>query len=118
MRRDNWDELEMDEYSAIKIICDEDKYDFYCNLDNKYLTVEKTVQGANPVYLEGVFNTALVVLSMSVIKHYEEANQKVQFDDEKIDIPEAVERVSKALAPTIIPIIKELSKVDSFEDEQ
>lgn len=114
VRREDWDGS-INENTAIKVIPNEDGYDFICNLDNKYLDTERKAPKSNPVYLEGVFSTSLIVATMSVISHYEKINDRIENEEEKINIPQMVEHFSQSLAPTIIPIVSELSKVSVFE---
>lgn len=117
VRKDDWTKYGMNEHSAIKIKHNEDGFDFFCNLENKYLLTE-ILTSKNPTsYLEGVFTTALVVASMSAISHYQQHNKKAAEDDQ-IDICEAIDHFSIALAPTIIPIVSELSKIESFNEKE
>lgn len=119
VRKEDWNLYGMDEFSAILVKeSDQDGvYDFFCNLDNKYLSIERQNPKSNIPYLEGIFSTALIVASMSVISHYQKIEQPSCEDESDLDLKELVKEVSASLAPTIIPIITELSKVKEFEKE-
>ena len=119
VRKEDWNLYGMNEFSAILVKeSDQDGvYDFFCNLDNKYLSIERQNPKSNIPYLEGIFSTALIVASMSVISHYQKIEQPSCEDESDLDLKELVKEVSSSLAPTIIPIITELSKVKEFEKE-
>lgn len=113
-RKDEWERYNANEKTAIKIIPNDESYDFYCNLDNKYLLSEILTTKENTAYLEGIFMIAMMVSSMTAITHYE----TIQTEEEPLDIPEMIEHFSSALAPTILPIISELSKIESFDEKE
>lgn len=120
VRKENWNEkeFEMDEFTAIivKESGASGGFDFYCNLDNKYLELERRNSKSNALYLESIFSTALVVSSMSIISHYQKINNTSCDEEESVlDIEDLVKEVSSSLAPTIIPIIKELSEIKELE---
>lgn len=119
VRKEEWIDLGMNEFSAIVIKESEQDgvYDFYCNLDNKYLRIERQNPKSNIPYLESIFSTGLIVASMSVISHYQRMDHQLETDDSDWDLKELVKDVSASLAPTIIPIITELSKVKEFEEK-
>lgn len=112
IRKDGWEALDMNEFSAIKIILSDEGYDFYCNFDNKYLEMERQARKGDDFYLETIFRTSLTVFMLSAIGNYEAINAKIENEDEKIDIPKMIDEFSQSLAPTIIPIVAGLSKVD------
>lgn len=120
VRKKDWDTLGMDEFTAIVVKggIEEGSYDFYCNLDNKYLELERQMPKSNPTYLEGIFSTALIVASMSILSHYQKLeSHSLEDEDCDLKIEELISEISKSLAPTIIPIVVELSKIENFDNE-
>lgn len=116
IRKDEWDKFGFDNTSAVRIIKKDDTYDFICNLDNKYLLSEILNSKSDAKILESMFTTALIVSSMSIISHYSSLNKtKNESNENEVDIEKIVDETTKALAPTVIPTIKELGNLSEFQ---
>ena len=125
VRRDEWERYDFDERSALKVQeAGETGYDFYINLDNQYLRAEmKHRSKAEPRLLEAQFSYGLVLIGMAMLQ--ESLNSDEQGDDiyaEDENVFEQISRVTRAIAPTLLPMIAslgdlELDGVQAVEEE-
>lgn len=117
VRKDEWSKFDLDATSAVKVIKKDETYDFICNIDNKYLLAEILASKEDSKVLESIFTTSIIVSAMSIIAHYSKLNKEIEksSDEDKFDIEKIVYKSTKALAPTVVPTIKELGDLSKFQ---
>ncbi len=89
---------------ALRVKKSDDGYDFYWNVDNKYL-IHETANNKNDIELiKQWFSWGLTIAALSLIK-----KQKEESEDENIGVDlTSVEKACDALSMVIIPIIRTL----------
>ena len=111
VRRDEWGQHSFDECSALKIVGHEDRYDFYVNLDNKFLQTE--IRASNQLgskVLEHRFKLGLFLLTLPYIS--EELKKSAQLDESPEGLEDQVERMTRSAGQVILPIIEGLSTIE------
>jgi hypothetical protein len=110
VRRPEWGAL-YDELSALRVVhagTDEDEtapvYDFYINVDNKFLLHSQKERTANAVLLEKQFVYGLVLIGLALLQ---DAQRRESADDpEDEDVETYVARTTRALGPILIPLVQ------------
>ncbi len=120
-----WDSMKpaFDEYSALRIIhagteetvegMDEetkDIYDFFVNVDNIYLKTEQKSSKEEPDVLQAKFKYGLVLIGLALINSEQE--QAGGVSSPQVQIEKLVERISKAVASVLVPMINELGALE------
>lgn len=100
---------------------DDDVYDFYVNVDNKYLrTVEKESPKEDPKLLEAKFTYSLVLVGLALIHDDIDRRPADVGTDRDADNSESVEslvaRATAALAPIILPLVESIGSLSLDED--
>ena len=110
VRRDRWKEYDFNESSALTVIPNKDSYDFFVNMDNKFLLNEiKYNQRIDKEILEYRFKFALFFLSFPLVNDF----LSREFDgSEGQDQEREIEKFSKACATIVLPLINALSEAD------
>ncbi len=117
VRRDRWKQHGFDEKSALKVIYDgeESGYDFFINMDNVYLQIEiKGNTNIDPKLLEARFKYGMILLGISLLD-FEEKKEKSNTSDQendKVSIYEKISLFSKAISPTLLPMIASLGDLE------
>jgi hypothetical protein len=110
--RDEWPKHGFDEFSALKVVLSDsedgvDAYDFYVNVDNRYLKVAQKETRTDPALLERQFIYGLVLLGLALLQDQRNGND--EDDDAPSDSEGGVEalvaRSTKAIAPILLPMI-------------
>ena len=86
-------------------------YDFYVNMDNKYLLSElKMKYKLEPEILKSQYKFGMVLIGLSLINSLEkeDTNESENFDSEN-----EVYKVTKAIAPMLLPMISALGELES-----
>lgn len=116
IRRDEWKKYNFDERSALKVVdAGEDAgYDFFINMDNVYLQMEiKENSKIDPRLLEARFKYGMVLLGISLLDFEERKKRESSHNtDETISIYERIFDFSKAVSPTLLPMISSLGDLD------
>ncbi len=107
VRSDEWGAYGMNQNSALVYVHNEDKDDYFLNMDNTYLLTElKGKRDANYVELtESRYYYSMALIGMSVLSYYK--NQKNQEDQP--DLAEEVRRISSMVAPILIPMLESMA---------
>lgn len=107
VRKEHWKEHGFDASSALAVKGGSDGgFDFYVNLDNKFLAAEiRGQRGKRPIY-EAQFKYGLALFGLAAITYA----QKSVGEDE--DIETVVGQLSNAFAPFLLPMISGLSALD------
>lgn len=116
IRREKWDNHDFDEKSALKVVdAGEDAgYDFFINMDNVYLQMEiKGSTKIDPRILEARFKYGMVLLGISLLD-FEERKKKDESKDTdgSTSIYENILNFSKAISPTLLPMISSLGDLE------
>lgn len=114
VRRNEWDKHKFDEKSALKTVYagEEEGYDFFINMDNIYLQMEiKESVKLDPKLLEARFKYGMVLLGISLLD-FDSKSKKSQKTspqkDEDVSIYEQISLFSRAISPTLLPMIASL----------
>ncbi len=116
VHHDDWEKYDFDEYDALSVISlGEGKYDFYVNIDNICLQTELKNAGLHKdVNLLTVqFRSGIVLIGLSMVRELSSGDNKNNGLEESI--PEMVKLTSRAIAPTLIPMITTLADLDIDE---
>lgn len=118
VRRNEWERHNFDEKSALKVVDagEETGYDFYINMDNVYLQMEiKENIKIDPKLLEARFKYGMVLLGISLLD-FEEKRKKVEKttsqENEGVSIFEKISQFSRAVSPTLLPMISSLGDLE------
>jgi len=101
---------------------------FYINIDNTSLRTEMKYSRQDPRLLEAKFKYANVLLGLAILHHApgesgltgdvdRGAERNVAASEEPIPIPDLIRKVTRALAPVLIPMIDQLSGLDEEDLE-
>lgn len=121
VKEEGWKDHEFDEYSALRVVRERSKTDdkqaveftFYVNMDNIYLQHEVKDNIEEKKTLNAYFEFGMALLGISII--YDDQQNKD--DDNKYDqIEERIRDFSRAMAPMLIPMIKEFGDLDLKSD--
>ena len=113
VRRAEWPHHSFDKESALKVVdSGEEGYDFFINMDNAYLQTElKSRVAAEPNILEAQYKYGLVLLGLSLIRALEEEDATGKIPN-GVELYQIIERVSKAIAPVLLPMIATLGQIE------
>lgn len=127
VRRDGWSQRGFDEYSACTVIEEsEDEengssvYEFYVNVDNRYLQTDMKEGKGDPALTEEKFVYGNVLVGLALIHDQDQYRQSHEQDDERNGqdeepIARRIEQVTRALGPFLIPMVEYLG---GLEEEQ
>jgi hypothetical protein len=89
-------------------------YDFYVNMDNVFLRTEiKGNTKIDPRLLEARFETGMVLLGMSLLKHFEDGKeQEAEIRNNHLSVYDLIFSVSKAISPILLPMIASLGNLE------
>jgi hypothetical protein len=90
-------------------------YDFFVNVDNKYLKIIQKEAPADTDLLENQFTYGLVLVGLALLQD-SLRRAKGEADDHEDDIEGLVSRASRAIAPMLLPLIQSIGDLSS-EDE-
>ncbi len=93
-------------------------FDFYVNVDNKYLRiVQKESPKVDPRLLEAKFTYALVLVGLALI-HDDKLHDRRDDESEGVeDIEDIVVRATSALAPVMLPMIEAIGDLALDEED-
>lgn len=119
VRRDEWVKYGFNEKSALKIMDagENEGYDFFINMDNVYLQMEiKGNAKLDPRLLEARFKYGMVLVGISMLNFEEKERKATPENKERGDsVYERISDFSKAMAPTLLPMIAELGNLEIEE---
>lgn len=109
--KDDWGDIYNHESALSVTDTGEGTYDFYINMDNLYLLTElKSKSKAVPEILKSQYKFGMVLIGLSLLNSFEKENHK---DSDGIDIENEVSKVSKAIAPMLLPMISALGELEN-----
>jgi hypothetical protein len=117
VHRDQWGTHDFHETSALRVVhvgTDEDPeasvYDFYVNVDNKYLLHSYKQRGADSALLEKQFLYGMVLVGLALIQDHK-GRSGAQRDREGIEA--VVLRTTAALGPILVPMLQTIGSLDA-----
>lgn len=124
-----WAQRGMTEKSALHIVHAGDEadgegvrlYDFYVNVDNKYLRAAQKASKSDPKLLKAQFEYALVLIGMALLQDESSvvgagSSDTDEDSDSGVTIEALVARSTEALGPILLPMIESLGSL-SLADE-
>lgn len=101
---------------------DEDKYDYFINMDNVYLQTLLKAKPKEAAVLRLRFKVGMTLIALSIL-HQEQVRKKdgrlsVDMPDEAVDVSDRVAQVTGALAPFLIPMIESVAGLENAEEEE
>jgi hypothetical protein len=121
---ENWGPHGFNEESALKIKAtglssESDIYDFFVNVDNKYLRIAQKESNSQPRLLEKQFAYGLVLVGMAILQDYQQRSRRNADAGDREEAGSSVEEVvastTRALAPILLPLIEAIGGL-SAED--
>lgn len=118
VRRDKWKQHSFNEESALRVVFagEECGYDFFINMDNVYLQMEiKGSTKIDPKLLEARFKYGMVLLGISLLNFDSKDKKPKEIslqNDKNVSIYEKIALFSKAVSPTLLPMIASLGDLD------
>jgi hypothetical protein len=113
--RDNWQDYSFDEESALVVINNgDDDYDFFVNMENKFLLTEKKNSNIDVKLLDSRFKYGLVLIGLALL-NYNKTKSDNGSDDENEDIYSKIKSTTCAIGPFLLPMISELGDLEIGE---
>jgi hypothetical protein len=111
---EHWDSRGFNEESALKVVRtgdsgETDAYDFFVNVDNKYLKIAQKESKSNPRLLEKQFTYSLVLVGMAILQDRQQQSRRRPSGDSRENsssVEEVVATTTRALAPILLPLIE------------
>lgn len=115
VKRNNWEQHNFDEKSALKVIATGEKnFDFFINLDNVHLLTELKYSNHEEVdIIEARYKYGMVLIALALLNDEESVKNK---EDEEIF--DQIESLTRRISPILIPMISSLGdlKLEELED--
>ena len=117
-----------DEKTALRIAVDDSPdgqrtaWDFYVNVDNESVHHHSSRKNEPLDAVRKAFSTATVFLALAIIRGETEANGTAARARDRRDstspetVPEIVDRITRHLAPVLLPVIEALGTAESADD--
>lgn len=88
-------------------------FDFYINMDNAYFKHELKYSKGNDDLLTAQWKYGLVLIGLGLLQEEKQHGSRPGEADEEADtLPDAVDRMSRAVAPVLLPMIDYLGDLD------
>ncbi|MCX6682198.1 MAG: hypothetical protein NTY71_04350 [Methanoregula sp.] len=115
VHQNKWNEYSFDEESALKVINNGDEgYDFFVNMDNKFLLTEKKNTNLDFKLLDSRFKYGLVLIGLAFL-NYDKTKLNDTSEEETEDICSKIEYSTRAIGPFLLPMISELGDLEIAE---
>lgn len=114
VHRNEWGQHGFDELDAVGIeLADSgpkrELWDFYVNVDNRYLKIAQKETKADPKVLESQFMYGMVLVGLALIEQGRSSTQETDAgDDREARTKRSVSAVTRGLAPILLPMIDAL----------
>ncbi|WP_421908899.1 hypothetical protein [Methanolacinia petrolearia] len=103
-----WKEYDFNEDSAMSVQGnDEDGYEFFINMHNKYLLLEKKEAKSSIELLDDRYKYGLVLIGLAFIKDSQSKNNSNE-NNEQENVFSKISESSKIISPFLLPMISEL----------
>lgn len=114
-------------FTALKIVRhpeakeDEDRFDYYVNMSNGYLTGLISENPKQAAVMKKRFSIGMTLVALSLL-HQEQLRRKAtkkseEMPDDESSVVDRVTQVTAALAPFILPMVEALSDPDLLEED-
>lgn len=90
-------------------------YDFSVNMDNIYLKNEQKSSKSDAKVLQARFEYSLVLLGLAMLHDNNELAATTDQEDDNEDIETKIEKISRAVAPILLPMIDTLGDLEETE---
>ena len=92
------------------------KHTFYINISNTSLLTEMKYRNVDPRVLEAKFKYGNVLLGLAMLHEADSSsNGQGSSDEKEVQIEDQIKKVTKAVAPVLLPMIDQLSGIDEQE---
>jgi hypothetical protein len=113
--REKWIEHSFDEESALEVINNgEEDYDFFVNMDNKFLLTEKKNTNVDFKLLDSRFKYGFVLIGLALL-NYDKTKSDNGSDEDIEDIYSKIKSTTRAIGPFLLPMISELGDLEIGE---
>jgi hypothetical protein len=92
-----------------------EQYDFYVNMNNKYLDNEAKDSDIDPKLLKGRFKYGMVLIGIGLINRSNELENEEDSNEifsEALDMEEVIYEVTESVAPILLPMIETLGSLE------
>lgn len=122
VKREKWAENghDFNELSALRVVhagADDNGsapiYDFYVNVDNKFLLHSYKHGGTDPAVLEKQFIYALVLVGLALIQDHQRRSNGNGAEEPGESVEDMVRRTSSALATILVPMLQTIGSLDA-----
>lgn len=120
----DWGDYDFNQFSALRVSqkgtnekTKQTEYMYFVNMDNEYLKHELKGSKEDAAILKAQFSTGMTVIGLALLNQQQNTGKSID-DEENVgesDVYDTIERVSTALAPFLIPLVRELGR-DDFAD--
>lgn len=119
IRKEEWQKYGFNEESALQVTESVDgTFDFFINIDNKYLLAEQKYQKIDPKLLKARYSYGMVLVGLAVLHEFKNHSEEdLLGNNNERDIPGYVYDVTKAISPVLLPMISGLSELVLEENE-
>jgi hypothetical protein len=122
--RDEWPKNKFDEFTAVKIeradgAGDVDLYDFYVNVDNRYLKIVQKETKADPSVIEKQFIYGMVLVGLALLQEQKNAAKGYPGSGsgvEQLSPEELVAVATRALAPIFLPMVDAIGSLTGDDE--
>lgn len=117
VKREDWNEYNMDTFSAMRVenlggeAGGPAQYRFSINIDNRYLLAEFRSRRGNREVIQAQWQHTLVLLGLGLLRELDRPRSVKDEQHEKIK-EEQIGSISDAIAPMIIPIVRDLGSLE------
>jgi hypothetical protein len=127
----DWPKHGFTELSALKVVnagssngdgntASTDVFDFFVNVDNKFLRIMQKESKEDPKLLKAKFLYALVLVGLAIIQEDRGTSKPVAEEDVENDAPDVesiVERTTRALAPVLLPMLESIGSLAAATED-
>jgi hypothetical protein len=112
-----WDKHGFNEFSALaarhagETESGADIYDFFINVDNRFLRLAEKESGEDPKLLEARFTYAMVLLGLSILRPPTKLTEENGDSSGSGDVEDIIANFSTAVAPVLLPMIEAMSSL-------
>ncbi len=118
VRKVDWHLHNFNEESALKVVENEDgSFNFFINVDNKYLLAEEKYQKIDAKLLKARYSYGMVLIGLSLLHDNNSRKEDPPADNnENHDVSKYIYDITKAVSPVLLPMISELSELEIEEE--
>ncbi len=109
--KDDWEQFEMNENSALAVYTTEQGSDYFLNMDNRYLLTElKSMRDKNRISLtKARYKYSMALIGMSIESYYKNNPSTLEND---VDVQSEIRKITTMLAPILVPMLESMAELD------